>query len=487
MTTDPRNGPGDRQAGVSNDTNRTLPRMVTPSEATDALRRDTAAPVIVDLDETLVLGPTTEAFLDSARPASMIAVALRILDGVRPWRVLPGGGANRDWCRVLTVLVIAPWSLRRWKRTAPQWVDANVNRELAPLLRNRQSPVVIATRSFAPIVAPVVTALGWDAGDVVACKLLRWRGQRNISKSALLERSHHAALTRSAMCVTDSEDDRDVLDLVATPLLVEWPGAGAIEPHLDAYVPFRYIHETKPPRRAFVRVAWITDDLYVVLLAYSAAAWWFPLQAVGVVLACLAMWIIYEAGYHENDLLGSVRETDPVLPDNFEEMKDSVTVGGPWIWALVLTVLAAPFLVVDSLSVPSGVRTAAIWFAVVAAVRAVFALFNRLPKPHRVIPHLLLQIGKYLGLAAVVPLAGMVGLALVVAQIIYRWIPYVVYRWTSYDQKSEPLVVTRLLTYLSIAVPGLVLVDHSLGQGVLFIVAFALLGRRVIGVRRHRS
>jgi hypothetical protein len=93
-------------------------------------------------------------------------------------------------------------------------------------------------------------------------------------------------------------------------------------------------------------------------------------------------------------------------------------------------------------------------------------------------PHLLLQIGKYLGFALVVPLAGLVGLALCVAQIGFRWIPYLRYRWMSAGPDRQPLVVTRLAIFLAIAIPSLLLVDHSPGEMLLFAVSLVLLSRR---------
>jgi phosphoserine phosphatase len=458
-----------------------------PAELSATLRRRVDAPLLLDLDETLVLRSTTHAFIDAARPSSVVAVALHVVERLRPWRILPGGSANRDWVRILVVVVLTPWSLVVWRRTAGRWAAMYRNEELAQLVRAHDGPVLVVTRGFRPIVQPVVEGLRLPHLDLVACSVLRWRGQRHISKFQMLARSPHAELVDTAVCVTDSLDDSDLLGRVATPVLVTWPGAEQIEPLRNAYVPFRYTHETRSPKGAFVRAAFLTDDLYVTVLAFSVVAWWFPLRAIGLVLASIALWIVYETGYHENDRLGAMREADPVLPDNFEEMRDTVGRVGPYVWAAGFTIAAAPFLVIDSLSVRNVATTAVLWAGVIVVVRAVFALFNRLPEPHRVVPHLLLQVGKCLGFAVVVPLAGLIGLALCVAQIGYRWIPYAQYRWTSSVPSGEPLVVTRLWIFLAVAVPSLLVVDHSVGDLVVFAASLAFVSKRAVPALRRRT
>ncbi|MGB1027098.1 MAG: hypothetical protein ACPGYL_11120, partial [Rhodospirillaceae bacterium] len=48
------------------------------------------ASVVVDLDETLLRGNSTELFLSHVRPALFAALILRALDVLKPWRLWPG-------------------------------------------------------------------------------------------------------------------------------------------------------------------------------------------------------------------------------------------------------------------------------------------------------------------------------------------------------------------------------------------------------------
>jgi hypothetical protein len=84
-------------------------------------RLDPETPLILDFDETYWLRNSTEAFPASVRPAWPAALLLAALDGLKPWRLLPGPDQQhvwRDWLRVLLIVVLLPWSLRRWRTLA---------------------------------------------------------------------------------------------------------------------------------------------------------------------------------------------------------------------------------------------------------------------------------------------------------------------------------------------------------------------------------
>ncbi len=456
----------------------------TPTEALQIIAGSPDQPLILDLDLTLVFGPTTEAFLDSARPSSYAYVLLSVLDKVSPWRFLPGGQDNRHWMRVLFLLLLMPWSYFRWRTEAEKWTKVNANRQLVDAARNHNGRVVVVTRGFAAIVNPVVDALRLSNDEkvlTIACKVSRWRGLRQFSKTEHVEQSPHLATASDAIMVSGSIQDYDLFMACETPVLTEWKDAYWIQPHENAYVPLRYVQLTKTPFNGFVQAAWIKDDLYIVLLALSLTVWALPIHAIGIGMLSFALWITYETGYYENDVLGSTRETDPVLPTNFDEVRGSVPRFAPWVWALAATVAGAPFIAVGSgrSLTDSGVIVLG-WMAVLAFIRLVFAFFNRVPKVHRVVPHLLLQIGKYFGFLAVTAVTPL-GVALLATQVAYRWVPYVRYRWSKAATfAARPLHRTRLSVFVVLAVPSLVFIDRSIGQLILFSLAVVLFGRRVL-------
>ncbi len=457
-----------------------------PDEAIQTLEESPDQELILDLDLTLVLGPTTEAFLDSVRPSSFAAMLLSAFDKLAPWRFLPGSGVNRDWVRVLLILIFMPWSYFLWRSTAKSWTQNNTNHKLVDAVRKHSGPAVVATRGFSFIVRPVVAALqlkGEQGVPTVACKVAAWRGLRQISKVDLINRSSHVQSVANALVVSDSADDYELFAASKTPVLTEWEGAYWINPQSDAYIPLRYVQRTKQPPGLFVKVGLVVDDLYIALLALSVTvtAWAIPIHALGVVLFSVAMWITYETGYYENDMVGAVKETDPSLPTNFAEVKGTVPKYAPWVWALCLTILGSPLIVLGSSeAIGKSFLVGVIWMGVLFVVRLLFAIFNRLPKVHRVIPHLGLQVGKYLGYGAVTAVTP-VGWALLISQVAYRWVPYIPYRWSK-DKRfpEQQFTRTRLFVFIALAVPSLVFIERPTIQIVLFVLAVLFLVKRSV-------
>src|SRR5271167_3617126 len=71
-------------------------------------------PVLVDLDETLYLRNSTEDFIDTARPAILALLLMRLLDVVLPWR-WTGGERTRDLWRVRCIMLLLPWTRAAWE------------------------------------------------------------------------------------------------------------------------------------------------------------------------------------------------------------------------------------------------------------------------------------------------------------------------------------------------------------------------------------
>ena len=193
----------------------------TPDEAIATIRAHDG-PVIVDFDLTLYRRVSTADFVAAASPRLMARVVTRVADRTATDARL------RDGRRVRALTTLMPWVRRRWnERAADLARDAHNERLLDAVLAGPTSrPVVVATLGFDVIVAPMVDALFAAAPSVpveVVALTMTAPTRRLDGKLAMVRDAIGAAAIAESLLVTDSLDDRDLLEAVARPLLVEWP------------------------------------------------------------------------------------------------------------------------------------------------------------------------------------------------------------------------------------------------------------------------
>jgi hypothetical protein len=183
-----------------------------------------------------------------------------------------------------------------------------------------------------------------------------------------------------------------------------------------------------------------------------------------------SFFVVFEIGYHENDALGARREAAPTLTEARLSRLGTVVEGEAWCVALVFAVPGLALLAAHRLSTWAGDPLAgdpwlldlpwllAGWVALLLATRGIFAAFNRINERSRVLLYLLLQAMKGLGIVVALALpVTAAGVALLVAQPIARWIPYVIYRiagmrWQTPDRLHRlVLVVVVLVALLPVA------------------------------------
>lgn len=423
--------------------------------------------IIVDLDETLWLRNSTEAFLDHARPRLVVTSLLALIDVLRPWRLTAKRKRARatfvwrDWLRIMLVLVLTPWNYWRWRRDGAKIARAAGNDELLGCLerydqgRRARGRVVVASHGFASIVAPLIRGLLPGVPIVAASLALGWR-QRAAGKWAALVARFDKAELRRALFLTDHEEhDADVVRQVARPLVLRWPGARFEPACARAYTPFRYTTKGKHAGRNYlVRVFLGIDWMVLVLASVPTAAAPFSTMLAYLFLI-LSFFVIFEIGYHENDLLGAEREKSPKLTEARLRELGTMVEFEAWCAAILL---AVPGIVLLAMYEPSGwfgaeswpIRCAelvALWGLVLVATRGLFALFNRIDKSSRVLVYLPLQAMKGIGIVSILGLpVSIVGMELLIAQPIARWIPYITYR-TSGGWLETPDRLYRLILF----------------------------------------
>ncbi|WP_343080301.1 hypothetical protein [Ostreiculturibacter nitratireducens] len=186
-----------------------------------------------------------------------------------------------------------------------------------------------------------------------------------------------------------------------------------------------------------------------------------PLEvALSILFLHFSFWSVYEIGYYENDLVASKFEVDANVPVGFKDFENGYSASIAWAWAIALGAAGVAFAWLSGIShlqvfgggsggagVFAGLL--AIWVALLVAMRLVFRLYNHIDKMTRVFVYLPLQIAKYAGPALIFPLSP-AGAALVFAQIMRRWLPYIVYRYTRKESQTFPARIVRLLVFASL-------------------------------------
>ena len=413
----------------------------TKSEA-EALAAIDAWPglIVVDFDETLFLRNSTEEFLDSARPALLAAIVLRLLDVCSPWR-LTGGAMVRDVWRVRAVSWLFPWTMRRWgARCRRMALQANL--PLAAALRARQRPLVVASLGFLPLIRPLLDAMGWNDVRLIACTVTR--RDRLRGKLAAITEAIGSTSLASAMVITDSADDAEVLAACAWPCLTTWSGARFGRALRRVYLPGDYLVHVKRPLQAGAFRRLLTDDLALWLLMSTRA---FDLHFLcGVTALFFSLWAVYEIGYWENDVCAHRLEVDPVVSPHFAGFDTGRFAWKAWAAAILLALAGGLAIPPSAWAGKSGA-----WLAVLVGLRATYWLYNRIDKPSRVWLYLVLHVFRTLALAVVVPV-GAVGMMAGVAQICARWQEYFWYRMArtpgGFRWRDTPLRLIQLLFFL---------------------------------------
>lgn len=197
----------------------------------------------------------------------------------------------------------------------------------------------------------------------------------------------------------------------------------------------------------------LADDLLIILIAFAlvlqAPLW----GVIGISLLHVSLWMIYEVGYYENDLISDTLEAESKTPPRFAAFRDKFSEPVSWAYAAAFGVagLWALGQTSDWYFAGAGlfgvVIAAIIWALVLGALRLTYWAYNRVDKMSRVFMYLPLQLLKYgfpIAFIALVP----AGAALLFAQILRRWLPYVVYRYSGVLHNSPPIRALRLVIFL---------------------------------------
>lgn len=196
--------------------------------------------VIIDFDETLLLRNSTAEYINSLRPRLLGSILIMLLKIIRPWCWLPGifrGHQTKDWYLVTISTILLPWTLLLWQHRAKTLAEKYSNTEIIDAVHsNPDAPVIVASLGFNFIITPILRHMPMRWDSLVGCRFLQGAGDRQQGKLLMMQKVLSKSAIKSAILVTDSEDDLALLQVVEQPCFVLWSGAKYVDPFQDFWL-----------------------------------------------------------------------------------------------------------------------------------------------------------------------------------------------------------------------------------------------------------
>lgn len=428
--------------------------------------------VVVDFDETLFLRNSTEEYLDCAYPRPMSALVLFGLKALKPWRLLPAhlrdDKLSKDWCLVVMMTLLFPWTLLVWQYRAKSLAKVLWNQPLIQAMQaNPNAEIVVATLGFDVVVKPLLkhlpVVLQSQNGrpSIVSCRFWQGSADRARGKLAMVREALGADKLKNAIAITDSEYDRPLLDAVKTPCLVEWAEAKYSPAMADVYLPLFYSEKVKNPNKSHFLKRVLMGHWAFLAIAFSFLSPHPIINAASLLLLVVSYWCIYEIGYQENDTIGEKYEKKPILSQNYERYKSRINLNtaAPWYWAMAIALPALFLIEVGKTDASLSVATEAVlsegaaliifniavWLMFLVAVRLTFWIYNQFNEEARIWIYPILQIQKLFGFTLLLG-TNAVGAVLLLALVISRWLHYAIYRCGG-DRWRFPLNLSCLILF----------------------------------------
>ncbi|TVP68113.1 MAG: haloacid dehalogenase-like hydrolase [Nodularia sp. (in: Bacteria)] len=417
--------------------------------------------LILDFDHTLFLSNSTEEYLACAQPAILTGLVLALIEGLKPWRLFPGGNSRfvyRDAIRVLAITIFFPWTFLVWKLRANKLASEYANAEILGVLdHSNWKNVVIATNGFGFIVKELLKSFNSTHEFVVLSSNFGniANGIRRQGKLAYLKSCYPGLVDFSkATFISDNEDDLDLMGVVSNPVSLTWEGAKHFRAHENVYIPFVYTEGSNRGNSGHVVNTILLTNYLILILTYGFSAGLSVSLALGLLFLSISFWCVYEAGYYENDFHEVNYESTGGDGKKILKFKDYPAEVGAWTWGFCLG-LAGIYCLIrgDIISSSSPVEFCSyllLWLAWLLVVRLVFKVYNYSILELRVLIYPVLQLFRMAGPLLFVPL-NILGIFLIVSQAISRWFWYLIYR-TGGDRKKAPHHIVRIVIFVSLVI-----------------------------------
>lgn len=417
--------------------------------------------LILDFDHTLFLSNSTEEYLACAQPAILASLVLALIEGLKPWKLLPGDKSRfiyRDAIRVLVITIFFPWTFLVWRIKANRLASEHTNSEILDFLdHSNWKNKVVATNGFNFIVKELLKSFDINHDFIVISSNFNSiaNGIRRQGKLAYLKSCYPDLVDFSKTTfISDNEDDLDLMNVVGNPINVTWKGAKHFRAHENVYIPFVYTEGSDRGNKGHVVNTILLTNYLILILAYGFSAGLSLFLLSGLLFLSVSFWCVYEAGYYENDFHEVKYESTGGDGKKILKFKDYPAELGAWTWGFCSGLAGVYFLshgdIIDCNTPSDFCFYSLLWIGWLVVVRLVFRLYNYSRLEFRVLIYPVLQLFRMCGPLLFIPL-DVLGIFLIVSQATSRWVWYLVYR-AGGDKKKTPHHIFRLFIFLSMVI-----------------------------------
>jgi hypothetical protein len=424
---------------------------------------------VIDFDQTLYSGNSTEDFLSQSRPAIIIAPLIVIFRKIIP-RLFRSKDISRrqlDHLLIMAVCVLTPWSLARWRKSASTLARGNFSHPLAlALSKIPTTNITIVSFGFREIILPLIENTSWSSSQLISQKIIQGTKTTRLTKTDLIAIKQPALDIKNSAIITDSMDDEDLLLQSNYPYLIAATGPKK-SPLSYLYIPLKYTFGTKfTIRHALDQIVFV--DLIIALIAFNGL-YSLDIKSIAAYTSLfIAIFTVYEIGYYENDTVGIKYEKNKKtnfnnktvnLIENFELYA--------WLWAAFFS---ACYIALSKSSLNFAFLSTCV-VALLALIRSIYFVYNRSNESTRVKIYPFLQASKSIGIT-LINTTNLPGLALTIAQSFMMSCKYIAYR-SGGDMQNFNKETTRLTFYalLLIAFLPAIIDNTSLEQTAALIAA----------------
>jgi phosphoserine phosphatase len=226
--------------------------------------------IFVDFDHTLLASNSTELFLAHCRPSWLAALVDFFVREFIPWRLLGIGDSYcfRDYLACVILLIVSPWNFWLWRNKAPALFETYKSADIAAFLSSVAiGRVTIVTFGMTFVVRALVAAQ-YPLVEVVGTPILKGIFCLRRGKVEILRRMYDATAFKTAIAISDSRDDLDLLSAVGDGFLINQQGP-IYRARERVYLPYRYTMRAKYPA-GYALDQLILVDFSILLVATSS-------------------------------------------------------------------------------------------------------------------------------------------------------------------------------------------------------------------------